>query len=403
MRVGESWNESTVFRDPMTLRTIRRLTRFGQYNQTPTYHTNTAFTHDGRHLVFATAREGSSAIVRANVESGELTAVYCAPGSGSRDYVHPFNGNEVGDGRGLSGNRLALEPREGWAVFTQGTSLRVVNIHTCQVRILIDDIGPEWIFGAPSVSADAANVVVALSTAHPQLLRGERVDRDYLSYPDHRMRLLVVPLDGGAARTIYDRQPCQCSHTSYNPRRLDLVYFDVNVPPLYWCGNDAVTPRVWLVSDRGGEPHPLRPSFPGIFVVHAAWTWDGSAIAYHGFLSAAGYSSGIFIGLTAVDGGSIRDYVFPDAHAYGHINPDPVRPALILDGDVLAGCLSWLYYDRAQPRVELICRHDTEWESMPGQYSHPHPQSDPTGRRISYNAARNGRSDVFVVEVGDGP
>jgi hypothetical protein len=185
--------------------------------------------------------------------------------------------------------------------------------------------------------------------------------------------------------------------------RPDLVYFDVNVPPLYWCGNDAVTPRVWLVSDRGGEPHPLRPSFPGIFVVHAAWTWDGSAIAYHGFLSAAGYSSGIFIGLTAVDGGSIRDYVFPDAHAYGHINPDPVRPALILDGDVLAGCLSWLYYDRAQPRVELICRHDTEWESMPGQYSHPHPQSDPTGRRISYNAARNGRSDVFVVEVGDGP
>jgi Tol biopolymer transport system component len=299
--------------------------------------------------------------------------------------MHPFNGNEIGDGRGVSGNRLALAPRSGWAVFTVERSLLAVNIHSLESRTLIADVGHASIFGAPSISADETKVVVALSSAHPQILAGDRVDKDYLSYPDHHMKLVVVPLTGGPPRVIYERQPCQCSHSSYNPVVNDLVYFDVNVPPLYWCGNDGgVTPRLWLMSDQGGNARPLRCSYPGVFTVHAAWTWDGAAIAYHGFLTAAGYASGIFIGLATSEG------------------PDPKRPALILDGDLLQGCLAWLYHDRELPRLEVICRHDTEWESMPGQYSHPHPQSDPTGRWISYNAAKGGRSDVFVVDTAEG-
>lgn len=402
--VGSSWNERSSHRDPVTLRWVHRLTKLGQYNQTPTYHTNTAFSADGRYLVFASARGEQSYIVRADVESGKLTALYEARGIGSRDYIHPFNGHEFGDGRGVSGNRLALAPRTGWAVFALERSLLAVHIGGLQVRTLIQDIGPEWIFGAPSISADESSVVVALSSAHPQIVRGEIVDRDYISYPDHRMRLVVVPLAGGAARTIYERQPCQCSHSSYNPVHQSLIYFDVNVPPLYWNGNDGgKTPRLWLVDERDAKARPFRGSFAGVFVTHAAWTWDGEAIAYHGFLGPGGFGSGIFIGLARRDGTVIRDYVFPDTHGYGHLNPDPRRQALILDGDVLDGVLSWLYYDAEQPRVEVICRHDTAWESLPGQYSHPHPQSDPTGRWISFNAARNGRSDVYVVEVAGAP
>jgi hypothetical protein len=29
----------------------------------------------------------------------------------------------------------------------------------------------------------------------------------------------------------------------------------------------------------------------------------------------------------------------------------------------------------------------------------PHPAADPTGRRIAFNAAHGGRSDVYTVEV----
>jgi hypothetical protein len=64
--------------------------------------------------------------------------------------------------------------------------------------------------------------------------------------------------------------------------------------------------------------------------------------------------------------------------------------------------LQWLYYDGdpdAPPRLEPICRHGTDWHALPGQYTHPHPLSDPTGRYISFNRAADGRSDVCVVEV----
>ncbi len=57
---GESWNESEVYRDSWTLRRVRRVTTAGLYNQTPTYHTNVAFSADGEFLVFGSARAGGS-------------------------------------------------------------------------------------------------------------------------------------------------------------------------------------------------------------------------------------------------------------------------------------------------------------------------------------------------------
>ena len=67
MNKGQTWNESETYRDACTLRPVRRLTRTGLYNQTPTYHTNTAFTSDGEFLVFASARHGGSALFKAHL------------------------------------------------------------------------------------------------------------------------------------------------------------------------------------------------------------------------------------------------------------------------------------------------------------------------------------------------
>ena len=72
---------------------------------------------------------------------------------------------------------------------------------------------------------------------------------------------------------------------------------------------------------------------------------------------------------------------------------------MILDGNLSNDLLLWVYYDQPQPRVEVICRHGSDWGALPGQYPHPHPIADPTGHWIAYNAAARGRSDVFVVAV----
>src|SRR5690606_20768214 len=99
------------------------------------------------------------------------------------------------------------------------------------------------------------------------------------------------------------------------------------------------------------------------------------------------------------NGDPYREYPFHGAPHYGHVAAMAGRPAVILDGNLSTDMLLWLYYDREEPRVEVIARHGTEWGTLPGQYPHPHPHSDPTGRWISFNAASRGRSDIFVIRV----
>ncbi|MBU4285403.1 MAG: oligogalacturonate lyase family protein, partial [Verrucomicrobia bacterium] len=178
----------------------------------------------------------------------------------------------------------------------------------------------------------------------------------------------------------------------------NLLYFDLDLPPAYWNGSDGKTPRIWILDISSRNTRPLKKSFPGPFQTHTSWLWDGSALAYHGPLP----GGGIYLGITTPDGQTRWEQSFPKARNYGHVAADPSRPALILDGDFSTDRLQWLYYDKPNdgtPRLEPICRHQTEWKSIPGQYSHPHPLADPTGHWIAFNAARRGRSDVFVVDI----
>lgn len=102
MRHGEHWDESTAFPDIVTARASRRLTCHGHYNQTPTYHLNAAFTADSRYLVFATAREGVSALMKAEVATGEITVVAVTDGIGLEPHPHC---HVSPDGQWLSYNR----------------------------------------------------------------------------------------------------------------------------------------------------------------------------------------------------------------------------------------------------------------------------------------------------------
>jgi len=144
-----------------------------------------------------------------------------------------------------------------------------------------------------------------------------------------------------------------------------------------------------------GELTELPPRDKARFQVHSAWTWDGQHVLYHGRSVQGGY----YIGATDREGHTLREYAFCDAAHYGHVSAAAGRPAIILDGNLSSDLLLWLYYDQKQPRVEVIARHGTDWGAMSGQFPHPHPLSDPTGRWISFNVAHRGRSDVCVVRV----
>ena len=158
--------------------------------------------------------------------------------------------------------------------------------------------------------------------------------------------------------------------------------------------------RIWILDRRSGKVWPLLPQDRGPIQVHSAWTPDGKAVLYHGPAKEGGW----YIGAVSREGATIREWTFRGAQSYGHVSTDAMRPAIILDGNLTSDMLLWLYYDRAEPRIEMIARHGTNWNCIPYQYTHPHPQADPTGRWISFNAAtRPGRTDVFVVDVSKAP
>ncbi len=210
LEIGTRWNESELFPDPLTGRPVRRITTRGRINQTPTYHTSSAFSADGQFLVLASVREGTTWVIRADVSTGDLVAIWRAPGIGDRNYMHrgmAASRPDI-DGRGFAGNRLCMAPKCGLAIFLCERRLLAVDIHTFEARVLVQDIGEDWISGAPCVSPDERHVALALSSAHPELRAGKRVTRPYIAFPDHKLRLVSVPMAGsGEPEVLYERQP----------------------------------------------------------------------------------------------------------------------------------------------------------------------------------------------------
>ncbi len=398
-RKADTWNESAVAPDPVTGRPVRRLTAMG-YNEKPTYHTNTAFTADGEYLVFVSGRGGQSAVMKAHLPSGDLTQL-TAPvqGLGGRWELHKCGPSRFCDGHGLNGTTLCVALRTRQALFFHGRSLRAVHLDTLAERTLLPDIGEDWIEGAISIDPAETHALVALMPAHPEGAAGTTPPHDYLScFAKGGMttRYMQVPLNGGPAAMVFEDRGVGCAHCPHCPTDANLVLIDRDLPPKFWCGgDDGRTNRCWILNLRTSQLTPIIPRNAQRFQVHACWSFDGQHVFYHGWCAEGGW----YVGVADRQGRIVREHDFPEAVGYGHVSADPKRQAIILDGNVTTDMLMWLYWDSDTPRLEPVCRHATEWDSLSGQLHDPHPAADPTGRWIAFNAAHAGRSDLYAVEV----
>jgi hypothetical protein len=399
---GTTWNESELFDDPITLRKVRRMTKRGHHNNTATYHTGASWSENGEDLIFTSARNGRSFLAKCSVSTGDITClIEPVDGFGGRGELHRNDlvRGMVGNGTGVSWNAL-LAPRTRWAVYGAGRSIRAVHIDTLEERTLIADCGAEWLVEANTISPDETELLLHRSPVHPQLATGEMRTKEYAEcFPGGRVpsEILRMPLSGGDAEVVWSEDEAVAGHVQYCPADGDLILLDRNhsgIPRNQW------PTRCYALRLSTGELTPLPPENPLKFQMHATWTWDGGYVIYHGPAEGGGW----FIGLIEPDGTVFREYLFPGAAYYGHVSAASERPAIILDGNIMDGILMWLYFDAAKPRIEIIARHGTDIATMPGQYGHAHPQSDPTGRFISFNSAprawaARGKSDVYVVEV----
>jgi len=391
---GDTWNESQTHTDEVTGRTVRRITTEGLHNQKPPYHTNTTFTADGEFLFLATYRDGGSALCRAHVPTGEITMLI--------DPI-PDDPDTPPDRRGLRVHPGTLAPKAGWVVYWLERSLRAVHLHTLEERTIIEDVG-ENRGGLLSVDPTETTVVSPTSTPAPECPPGRSQSEHYRKcFPDGKgleTRFIQVPLAGGDVTELYCEEGIRCAHCEHCPTDPDLLLIDRDLPPMYWCGGDhSHSPRSHVLRLTTGELTPLVPTAEAKFQIHAVWSWDGRYVLYHGPAVLVEGPCPWYIGAVAADGRVHREWTFDEGRHYGHVASAPDRPAIILDGNVTSDRLTWLYYDGDAPRLECICRHGTEWDSLPGQLSHPHPSTDREGRWIAFNVARDRRTDVWVVAV----
>lgn len=387
---GKVWNESRLYRDPVTLKNVRQITTSGTVNTIPSYHTGQAFTDNGEGVIFITIREGKSALCKANLITGDITCLI--------DPVEGLGGlNEImrfGDGKGIPIGAV-LAPESRWAYYVVERQIRAVHIDTLEEKVVVKGVDDECMIESIAISPDEKKLVYIVDVLYPEKCGGLKY-KIFMKTEDSQPEMLFAE-DGIAA-----------NHIMYNPVDPDLLLFCRDKGPSSAHRVDEHS-RTWIYRISEGSLTEVKTVEKQNFQTHSAWTWDGKGIVYHGMIEASDWKNNVteggwYIGLAGLDGNPVREFSFKDARYYGHVSAMKGRNAAIIDGNILDGLLMWIYFDQELPKIEMIAKHDTDFTTMPSQYSHPHAISDPTGRWIVYNSARRiiftgARSDIFSVEV----
>lgn len=387
---GKVWNESRLYRDPVTLRTVRQITTAGIANTVPSYHTNQAFSESGEDVIFITVRNGKSLLCKANLLTGDITALTePVAGMGGLNELGRF-----GDGRGIPIGAV-LAPKSRWAYYVVERQIRAVHIDTLEEKVIMEGVEENCFIESLAISTDERNMIYAVNALRPE--KPENL----------QFRIVLQPFEG-EKKVLLEEKGIAAGHLMFSPADPDLFLLNRDKGPSCMHRIDGHS-RTWIYRLSDASLTEVKTVEKQNFQTHTAWTWDGKGIVYHGMIANSDWKNnendaGWYIGLAGLDGNPIREYSFPDARYYGHVSAMPGKNAVILDGNLMDGMLMWLYFEEELPRLELIARHDTDFTTMPSQYSHPHAISDPQGRWIVFNSARRviftgARSDIYAVTV----
>jgi hypothetical protein len=403
---GAEWNESFEFPDEVTARLTRRLTSRRQFNQKPTYHINQGFTAGSRYLPICTWNEGgASALVRADVESGELKVIdRAAPGD-----QFQFK----------SGNSLAAIPGHSLVGYSQGGEIRLYDFDSGEMRVVREaQPGDSRAYGAPGGTVDGRSMIIPRNDFRygPAEREASVID----PYSVAGVSFLRIDLETGEETEIFRDDGHRSNHVIPNPVDPDLVLVDRDEPPGYWYTNCGTRiSRVWVLRVSTGEATEILPLSGCKFMVHSNWNYRGDHVYFHGTSALATprwlaerYPGGYpppyqgepgrahFVGVARIDGTVVWEQEYP-RYYYGHAGSHTRADAIVFDNVISKDLLTAVYWrdldEQGIPRIEIVGKHNSDYEH--GQQSHPHLQMSPDGRWLSYNSGWGNRTDVYVLRT----
>ena len=403
---GAEWNESFLFPDEATTRLTRRLTTRRTYNHKPTYHINQGFSPESRYLVLCTWNPGGdSALVRADVETGDLKVIDRAAAG------EPFQFN--------SGNAIALIPHTPLALYRVGAEIRLYDIHTSEHRVInVPRTLETAVYSSAAGTADGKRLILA-RTDKPY----NRFDKSIDPYGVLGSSVLMIDLASERVEELYRDDTHRIGHVIPSPTDPALVLIDRDSPPLFSVPNCAAdVPRNWILHVDSGRAWEIRPRSGCNFTWHGNWSHRGDHVYYHGLSAervprwlAERYPNGYpapykgqpgaahFIGVATVEGATVWEQEYPVVY-YGHVSSHATKDVVIIDNliapDLLSG-IHWRELDaHGLPRIDLYGKHNSTYVSGQ-QMAHAHSQMSPDGRWLSYNSGvpEKDHTDVYVMEM----
>jgi hypothetical protein len=379
---GQIWNESRAYRDPITLKKVRRITTEGDYSNTMGYHTGIGWSGDGENILLMMGRDGKSALVNCHVPTGDL-----------KQLTDAYDGVTIGSLKGQSAGFYFHKKKAVLFNHIESRTARVVEVDTLEENIVaenLDQIGP--------LSADEKHFV--------NIEIGDKKDaRERVIYAQLPYTFIQNNMEDGSRKTIYEGEGSG-GHLQYSPTNPDHLLFDRNVP-LFDYPHNGINARVCLLTISTGKLVELIPRNENHAQWHATWRWDGKYVYCHGYNGLRSNwvrpcQDGWFISIIDTAGTVYREYESTGWMNYGHVGSLGTTDKVLLDGNVTDNMVLALTYDDEKiPRFEMIANHETLWGSNFGQMGHPHTTSDRAGKYIAFNAAEKGgvSADAYVVEL----
>jgi len=402
---GEEFNESFVFPDEATGRLTRRLTSYRQFNQKPTYHINSGFSPDNKYLCFNTWNpEGGSALVRANIETGDCKVI---------DSAKP------GDDYQFQGQSLYMIPKTNY-VSLGGKKLMLYDIFTSEKTVILEntDRDSDAYYSAGTGTCDGKYLITAKNDHRFNYRRDkDRID----AYSVLGFSLIKIDIETGEQTEIYRDETCKGGHIISNPVAPDLIIFHRDFPPKFGHGgDDGKTSRDWILNIQTGKLTEVRPNNKCKFTWHANWNYKGDHIYYHGpsgnesakeksekkgLVYQSPYKGGVgrehFIGVANQAGRVVWEKIYPYLY-YGHTSSHSQKNVIVVDNLIAYEFISGIHWQEldedGNAMIELLGKHNSTY--APGaQTRHPHCQMSSDGKWISYNSQFDDRSDVYVLKM----